>query len=62
MNLFKTILNKDKIVVKIIIIHEGLYSAMAFDGIYGVYNCYGTTPEMAKEMALLKLKKCVENS
>jgi hypothetical protein len=36
------------------------YKASAFDGKYGVYNNYGSTPEMAKEMALYKLKKCYE--
>jgi hypothetical protein len=61
MNIFKNILNRDSIKVKIIIVHEGLYSAMAFDGVYGVYNCYGTTPEKAREIALLRLKRCVEN-
>jgi hypothetical protein len=33
------------------------YKASAFDGYYGVYNNYGSTPEQAKEMALYKLKK-----
>jgi hypothetical protein len=40
---------------------EDTYIASAFDGTYGVYNNYGSTPEKAKEMALWNLKKCYEN-
>jgi phage terminase large subunit len=36
---------------------EDTYVASAFDGTYGVYNNYGSTPEAAKEMALWNLKK-----
>lgn len=61
-NPFKFIFNRNRIKVNVLLIHDGLYSAMAFDGMRGVYNCYGTTPKKAKEMALQKLKKCVENS
>jgi phage terminase large subunit len=39
---------------------EDTYVASAFDGTYGVYNNYGTTSEIAKEMALWNLKKCYE--
>lgn len=33
------------------------YSTMATDGIVSVWNCYGSTPKDAKEMALYKLKQ-----
>jgi hypothetical protein len=39
---------------------EDSFVAHAFDGTYGVYNNPGSTPEKAKEMALLQLKKCYE--
>jgi hypothetical protein len=32
------------------------YNAFASNGIVSVVNCYGSTPESAKEMALFKLK------
>lgn len=36
---------------------EDSFVAHAFDGTYGVYNNYGSTPEKAKEMALWAVKK-----
>jgi hypothetical protein len=39
---------------------DDTFIAIAFDGKYGVYHNYGSTPEQAKEMALWKLKKCYE--
>jgi hypothetical protein len=43
--------------VRVIRTDENEYVAIAFDGTYGVYNNYGSTPEAAKEMALWNLKK-----
>jgi hypothetical protein len=34
-----------------------IFCACASDGKLSVWNCYGTTPEAAKEMAKYKLKK-----
>ncbi|QIZ08476.1 hypothetical protein HFZ78_18640 [Priestia megaterium] len=36
--------------------HGDTYKVMATDGRTAVWNCYGSTPEAAKEMALFKLK------
>lgn len=36
------------------------YMAMASDGTCTVCNCYGSTPEDAKEIALLRLRKFKE--
>lgn len=36
------------------------YGAFASNGFISVTNCYGSTPEAAKEMALLKLKQKIE--
>ncbi|WP_066317025.1 hypothetical protein [Bacillus sp. FJAT-29814] len=36
------------------------FNASASNGIITVYNCYGGTPEQAKEMAAFKLKKALE--
>jgi hypothetical protein len=33
------------------------YTAMATDGKTAVWNCYGSTPESAREMALYKLRR-----
>jgi hypothetical protein len=33
------------------------YMVMASDDTYSVYNCYGSTEKMAKEMALLRLRQ-----
>jgi hypothetical protein len=57
MNYFK----RDKVKVKVFVYDADTYNAMAFDGKYGVSNCYGTTPEKAKEMAIIRLAKCYEN-
>jgi hypothetical protein len=35
------------------------YCASASNGNTAVHNCYGSTPEQAKEMALFKLKKAI---
>jgi hypothetical protein len=47
--------------VRVMRMDENTYVALAFDGTYGVYNNYGSTPEAAREMALWNLKKCYEN-
>lgn len=33
------------------------YCAMASNGVHTVFNCYGSTPKEAKEMALFKLNQ-----
>ena len=35
------------------------YNAMASNGQMTVYNCYGSTPEQAKEMAKFRLKEAL---
>jgi hypothetical protein len=57
MNHFKI----DKIKVKVFDCGNDTYNAMAFDSRYGVSNCYGTTQEKAKEMAILRLTSCYED-
>jgi hypothetical protein len=49
---------KVKVKVKVFSYGNETYNAIAFDGKYGVSNCFGTTPEKAKEMAIFRLKKC----
>ncbi|MEH7439548.1 hypothetical protein V7182_18890 [Neobacillus drentensis] len=51
---------KNRIKVTIFYNGDGGYKAMATDGKLGVYNCYGSTKEAAKEMALFKLRKFQE--
>ncbi|MCM2531479.1 hypothetical protein NDK43_02525 [Neobacillus pocheonensis] len=48
--------------VKVTVFYDGndSYKAMATDGKRSVYNCYGSTKESAKEMALYKLRKFQE--
>lgn len=36
------------------------YKAMATDGKTAVWNCYGSTPEAAKEMALYRMRRAYE--
>jgi hypothetical protein len=57
MNYFK----REKVKVKVFTFDDNTHNAMAYDGKYGIANCYGTTAEKAKEMALLKLTQCYEN-
>jgi hypothetical protein len=57
MNFFK----REKVKVKVFTINDNTYNAMAFDGNYGVSNCYGTTAEKAKGMAISKLKQCYKD-
>jgi len=38
------------------------YNAFASNGNISVWNCYGSTKEQAKEMALFKLKKVMEET
>jgi hypothetical protein len=52
---------RKKVKVKVFPYGNETYNAMAFDDKYGVSNCFGTTPEKAKEMALFRLKKCYED-
>jgi hypothetical protein len=53
--------NIEKVKVKVFDCGNDTYNAIAFDSRYGVSNCYGTTPEKAKEMAILGLRKCYED-
>jgi hypothetical protein len=48
--------------VKVTIFYNDIdgYRAMATDGERTVYNCYGSTKEAAKEMAIFKLRKFQE--
>jgi hypothetical protein len=57
----KEIFQRKKVKIKVFDFGNGDYSAMASDGKYGVCNCFGTTSEKAKEMALFKLNQCYEN-
>jgi hypothetical protein len=36
------------------------YNAFASNGNVAVWNCYGSTPEQAKEMAMYRLKQAME--
>ncbi|MBY0144276.1 hypothetical protein [Neobacillus niacini] len=51
-------MKKERIKIKVTLWHDG-FRADARDGKNGVavYNCFGTTPEAAEEMARLKLKQ-----
>ncbi|MFJ5716515.1 hypothetical protein [Neobacillus sp. NPDC093127] len=40
--------------------HGDTYNAMASNGQMSVYNCHGSTPEQALEMAKYRLKKFLE--
>jgi hypothetical protein len=44
------------------VVHDygSTFNASASNGKITVYNCYGGTPEQAKEMAAFKLKKALE--
>jgi hypothetical protein len=47
--------------VKVTVFKDGDgYNAMATDNKLGVYNCYGSTEEAAKEIALYKFRKFQE--
>jgi hypothetical protein len=46
--------------IEVMRMEDNTYVAIAFDGKYGVYHNYGSTPEAAKEIALWNLKKCYE--
>ena len=37
------------------------YMAIATDGNLSVCNCYGSTPEIAKEIAQYKMRRAYEN-
>lgn len=51
---------KDGRFIKVKIFDYGdCYKAMASTKECAVWNCYGTTRELAKEMALFKLKKAL---
>jgi hypothetical protein len=52
-------LKKEKIEIYVFSQGDG-YISNAFEGKYGVYNIYGSTPEMAKELALFKLEHCLK--
>jgi hypothetical protein len=54
-------IKREKVKVKVFPYFNETYIAMAFDGKYGVSNCFGTTSEKAKEMAVFRLKKCYED-
>jgi hypothetical protein len=54
-------IKREKVKVKVFSYGNETYNAMAFDGKYGVSNCYGTTPEKAKEIAIFMLGKCYED-
>ncbi|MDQ0154896.1 hypothetical protein [Robertmurraya andreesenii] len=45
-----------KIYVRVWDCHDGRYMATATNGIDYVWNCYATTPELAKELAIFRLK------
>ena len=47
---------KDRLKVKVWTAEEDGYVAMASDGDRAVWNCYGSTREAAKEMAINKLR------
>lgn len=36
------------------------YNAMASNGVHTVFNCYGSTPKEAKEMALYRLNQTLK--
>ncbi|MED4206608.1 hypothetical protein [Neobacillus mesonae] len=38
------------------------FGAMATNGKVAVFNCYGSTPETAKEMALFNLNKAIKET
>lgn len=40
--------------------HGETFNAMATNGKVAVFNCFGSTPEAAKEMALFKLNKAMK--
>jgi 3-dehydroquinate dehydratase len=54
------VFHPDWIDIEVMRMEDNTYVATAFDGKYGVYHNYGSTPEGAKEMALWNLKKCYE--
>lgn len=54
--------SKNRVKVNIVYIGDGSYVATATDGKRSVYNCYGSTKESAKEMALFRLRKFQEKT
>jgi hypothetical protein len=50
---------KNRIKVKVYECNDG-YDAMATDGERSVWNCYGSTKEVAKKMPLYRLQKFQE--
>lgn len=53
---------KNHVKVKVYHVSNDCFSAWATDGKLNVYNCYGSTKEAAKEMAMLKLSKIQDES
>lgn len=51
---------RNNVKVKVYHVSNECFSAWATDGKLNVYNCYGSTKEAAKEMALFKLNKFQE--
>ncbi|MEY2195745.1 hypothetical protein AB7942_23875 [Neobacillus sp. BF23-41] len=43
-----------------VFVHGDEYRVMATDGRTAVWNCYGSTPEAAKEMALYRMRRAYE--
>jgi hypothetical protein len=48
---------KNRVKVKVFYLGNDNYGAMATDGERSVWNCYGTTKEAVKEIALYRLRK-----
>ena len=57
MGLFR---RKNRVKVKVFYVGNDNYVAMATNGERSVWNCYESTKEAAKEMALYKLRKFQE--
>lgn len=53
---------KSHVKVKVYLVSNDCFSAWATDGKLNVYNCYGSTKEAAKEMAMLRLSKIQDES
>lgn len=51
---------RNNVKVKVYHVSNECFSAWATDGKLNVYNCYGSTKEAAKEMAMLRLGKMQE--
>jgi hypothetical protein len=52
--------SRGKVKTRVFYFGDDTYSAFASNGFISIWNCYGSTPEAAKEMALLQLKLEIE--